>query len=122
MKLYENGRLTAATAGEEDARAALARFKGARKGYFELVDGTRSLELRRVGLGIFFDVEEGDVLYGGLIPDHEAGGVLSAFLKGALPMPSGLAAGNPQSAMESFVMGGAAHPDCPLCRAMGLES
>lgn len=121
MRLYVEGRLKTTQAADGDLKNALARLKDGTVRDVELLDGERRLSLRRQDGALFLDVIDGlRVRYGLLIDAPRARQALSTFLKGGLPMPAPVI---PMTGPEvrSFVVGDAAHPDCPLCQMLGLD-
>ncbi|TBR17248.1 hypothetical protein EPO15_17355 [bacterium] len=123
MRLYLDGRLATGEAGDVEARAALAQVRRGEAAELRLRDGKRTLTLaREEGPLWFLEVEDPTpMFYGMMLLDFQASGALTTFLKGGLPLPGGfppLPEGG--DGFEHVVVGEATHPDCPLCRMMGL--
>ncbi|MBI5597879.1 MAG: hypothetical protein HY928_17475 [Elusimicrobia bacterium] len=123
MQLTLDGKRISSDARPEDARGVLERLQRARRGELELKDGARTMSLQLAAGVWFLEAGEGSTLrYGMLVTPLQAVGALNAFLKGGLPMPDGWGAGAAAAeGFESVVVGDAAHPDCPLCRMMGVQ-
>lgn len=120
MRLYKGGRLATVEATEEAARAALADLQRAGFGELELRDGRRSLSLTREGGAWFVDYADPTIMFGTVAWGAGAAQALTTFLKGGVPAVAPAFPLPGDKDVAHIVMGDAAHPDCPLCRMMGL--
>ncbi|MBI3299672.1 MAG: hypothetical protein HYZ75_16015 [Elusimicrobia bacterium] len=122
MRLYVNEVLRTTEATKGDARAELARLKRAATGVLELRDGERSLSLRCDRGPLFLEVADGMRLrYGTRVDERQAAESLTTFFKGGIPTPAlKLPERSSGPGLVAFVSGDDTHPDCPVCRMMGL--
>ena len=123
MKLYLDDVLLNEDPKENDLDAALERLRRAGGGCLKLCGEGRAW----VGAtcdenGWFLDVQQRDNMLFGMLADEErATAALKEFLAGFTPrLPWKPVRPRKGETILSLVAGDAAHPDCPLCRMMGL--